>query len=228
MFRTRSGRTKGSRRAATHAGPVTLAVDDISCRSLERGGPVSRGSATGLLSAAGITGITPTVGSSRGGLLESACAIVPWLAWVPAVAEWLGGKHRAEGWAIRGPGHPCSLKKRLGSESCLRSKEVYSSSAKDFPNSLNRERVECPFLWRAIVPRQQVCSLVHFSRHMRCLQWAQMFLSPHKKVVRQRAESLRDKAALVYDTTDLLSERTSTWCPRMSGRKNWQAFLGSF
>ncbi len=29
--------------------------------------------------------------------------------------------------------------------------EVYSSSAKDFPNSLNRERVERPFLWRKIV-----------------------------------------------------------------------------
>ncbi len=29
---------------------------------------------------------------------------------------------------------------------------------------------------------------------------------------------------IMYDTTDLLSERTSTWCPRMSGRKNWQAW----
>ncbi len=76
VFRTRSGRTKGSRRAATHAGPITRAVDAMSCRSLERGGPVSRGSAMGLLSAAGITP-TPTVGSSRGGLLESACAVVP-------------------------------------------------------------------------------------------------------------------------------------------------------
>ncbi len=55
---------------------ITQAVDAISCRSLERGGPVSRGSATGLLSAAGIT-LTPTVGSSRVGQLESACAIVP-------------------------------------------------------------------------------------------------------------------------------------------------------
>ncbi len=26
------------------------------------------------------------------------------------------------------------------------------------------------------------------------------------------------------DTTDLLSERISTWCPRMSGRKNWPAW----
>ncbi len=69
VSRTRSGRAKGSRRAATHAGPITQAVDAISCRLLERGGPVSRGSATGLLSAAGITP-TPTVGSSREGLLE--------------------------------------------------------------------------------------------------------------------------------------------------------------
>ncbi len=28
----------------------------------------------------------------------------------------------------------------------------------------------------------------------------------------------------MYYTTDLLSERTSTWCPLMSGRKNWQAW----
>ncbi len=41
-------------------------------------------------------------------LLESACAVVPWLDWVPAVAERLGGKHIVEGWAIHGPGHPCS------------------------------------------------------------------------------------------------------------------------
>ncbi len=26
----------------------------------------------------------------------------------------------------------------------------------------------------------------------------------------------------MYDTMNLLSERTSTWCLRMSGRKNWQ------
>ncbi len=51
VFRTRSGRTKGSCRVATHAGPISRAVDAIS----------------------------------------------------------LGGKLRAEGWAIRGPGHPCSL-----------------------------------------------------------------------------------------------------------------------
>ncbi len=28
----------------------------------------------------------------------------------------------------------------------------------------------------------------------------------------------------MYDTTGLLSEHTSTWCLRMSGRKNWQAW----
>ncbi len=28
----------------------------------------------------------------------------------------------------------------------------------------------------------------------------------------------------MYDTTDLLSERTSTWFHRMTGRKNWQAW----
>ncbi len=67
-------RKKGSRRAATHAGPITQAVDAISCHLLERGGPVSRGSAMELLSEAGITP-TPTVSFSRGVLLESACAL---------------------------------------------------------------------------------------------------------------------------------------------------------
>ncbi len=60
---------------STRAGPITRAVDAISCRSLERGGPVSRGLATGLPSAAGII-LTSTVGS-RGGLLKEACAVVP-------------------------------------------------------------------------------------------------------------------------------------------------------
>ncbi len=84
MFRTCSGRTKGSQRAATHAGPITRAVDAISGRSLERGGFISRGSVTELLSAAGITQ-TPTVGSSRGGQLESAYAIAPYSPAVPGV-----------------------------------------------------------------------------------------------------------------------------------------------
>ncbi len=48
------------------------------------------------------------------------CAVAPWLAWVLAVAERFEGKHRAEDWATRVPGHPCSLWKRLGSDSCLR------------------------------------------------------------------------------------------------------------
>ncbi len=107
----------------------------------------------------------------------------------------------------------------------FRGKEVYSSSAKDFPICLNREWVDRPFLWGDVVPWQHVCSLVHFDQHMHRLHWAQIGLSPHKKVVRQRTVSLRDEAALViYDTTDLLSEHTSTWCPRMSSRKNWQAW----
>ncbi len=85
---------------------------------------------------------------------------------------------------------------------------------------------ESPFLWGDVVPLQHVCSSVHFAWHMRRLQWVQICLSPHKKVVRQRAEALRDKAVLgIYDdTTDLQSECTSTWCPLMSGRKNWQAW----
>ncbi len=87
-------------------------------------------------------------------------------------------------------------------------KEVYSSSAKDFPNFLNHEWVERPFLWRDIVPWQHVCSLVYFAWHMSRLQWAQIVQSPHKQVIRQRGESLRDETwRFMYDTTDLLSER---------------------
>ncbi len=73
----------------------------------------------------------------------------------------------------------------------LGGEEIYSSSTKDFPNSLNREWVERPFLWRDIVPQQHVCSLINFARHMRRLQWVQIVLSPHKKVVRQHAVALR-------------------------------------
>ncbi len=217
--------TKGSRRAATHAGPITRAVDAISCRSLERGGPVSRGSAMGLLSAAGITQ-TPTVGSSRGGLLESACAVVPWLAWVPALAERLGGKHRAKGWAIRGSGHLCSLKKRLGSESCLRWRrgllELCQSS-----NSLNCEWVERPFLWRDIVP-STTCLLLGSFCPAQCVAFSERRLFwAHKRrsfaSVQRRFET-RPPWWFMYDTTDLLPERISTWCLLKSGRKNWQVW----
>ncbi len=88
VFRTCSGRTKGSSWAATHAGPITWTVDAISCRLLERGGPVSRGSSTGLLSAPGITP-TPMAGSSRGGLLECDLGIL---------SAHCGGEHTAEIW----------------------------------------------------------------------------------------------------------------------------------
>ncbi len=136
--------------AATHAGPITRAVDAIVWRSLERGGPVSRGLATGLLLAAKIP-------------------------------------------------------------QTLTGEKVYLSSAKDFPDFLNRERVEHPFLWGDIVSWQHVCSLVHFSRHMRRPQWAQICLSPDKKVIRQHAEALRDEALLVKLT---LSPRQHKWLRR--------------
>ncbi len=61
-----------------------------------------------------------------------------------------------------------------------------------------------------------------FARHMRCLQWAQIVLSPHSRSfasVQSRFET-RPPWWFMYDTTDLLSERTSTWCPR----KNWPAW----
>ncbi len=39
----------------------------------------------------------------------------------------------------------------------------------------------------------------------------------------QRHFEMRPPWWFKYDTTDLLSEHTSTWCPLMSGRNNWQA-----
>ncbi len=143
---------KGSRRTATHAGSITQAVNAISCCSLERGGPVLKGSATGLLSAAGITP-APTVGSSRGRLLESACAVVPWLALVPVVAEWLGKKHRAEGWAVCGSGHRAPCKKRLGSESCLWRRRGLLEPSQIFP------KFSEPRAGGASIPLKRYCSL---------------------------------------------------------------------
>ncbi len=132
------------------------------------------------------------------GLLEEACAVAPWLVWVPAVAERLEGKHRAGDWATRWPAHPCSSWwKNLAMRVAFGGEEVYSSSAKYYPDFLNRERVESPFLWGDVVPWQHVRSLVHCARHMHRLQWAQIGLSLKKKVVCQRAEVLRDEAALV-------------------------------
>ncbi len=82
VFRTRSGRTKVSRRAATYAGPITLGRGCHIVSSLERGGPVSRGSATELLSAAGNNSYT------HGWFLQR------------------GEKHSTEGWAIHGHSWP--------------------------------------------------------------------------------------------------------------------------
>ncbi len=98
-------------------------------------------------------------------------------------------------------------------------KEVYSSSAKDFPNYLNHERVESPFLWRDSSSTCLTGTYIAFSE--RRLFWA------HTRRSFASAQSrfeTRPPWCFMYDTTDLLSERTSTWCPCMSGRKNWQAW----
>ncbi len=163
---------QGSCLAATNAGPISRAVDAISCRLLERGCPVSRVSATGLLSAAGVT---PTVGSFRGGLLESACAIVPWLVWVPAVAErLLGGSIERKAGPFMGQGIRTLYKKDWAVRVVFGGEDVYSSFAKDFPNSLNREQVERPFLWRDVVPRQHVCSLFKIVKDTTIFPWTCM------------------------------------------------------
>ncbi len=52
------------------------------------------------------------------------------------------------------------------------------------------------------------------------LVWAQT-RRPFASV--QRRIKTRPPWLFMYDTTDLLSERISTWCPLMSGRKKWQA-----
>ncbi len=114
-----------------------------------------------------------------------------------AISRAIGGKHRAEGWPIRGQGICAHYKEDRAVGVVFEGEDVYSSLAKDFTNFLNRELVKHPFLRRDIVPRQHVCSLVHFTQHMCRLQWAQIVLGPHKKVDRQRAESIRDEATLV-------------------------------
>ncbi len=106
-------------------------------------------------------------------LLESACAVVPWLAWVPAVAERLGESIEWKAGPFMGQGICAPGKTYLAVRVVFGGEEVYSNLAKDFPNSLNCEWVERPFLWWDIVPWQYVCSLVHIARHMRRLQWAQ-------------------------------------------------------
>ncbi len=63
---------------------------------------------------------------------------------------------------------------------------------------------------------KHVCSMVHLARHMRRLQWAQIVLSPHKKVARQSLQTW-PPWWFMYDTMYLLSECTSTWCRHMSG-----------
>ncbi len=117
MFRTRSGR------------PERLPLSGHTCRAHNSGHGChivpfawekrSRLKGIGQGAASSSWNNSPTAGSSRGGLLDWVCAVAPWLAWVPVVAERLEGKHRAEDWATRGPGHPYSFWKRLGSESCL-------------------------------------------------------------------------------------------------------------
>ncbi len=59
--------------------------------------PRLKGIGHGLLSAAGIT-LTPTVGSSRWGLLEQACAVVPW-------PEYMGGQRCVATDSSRGGRH---------------------------------------------------------------------------------------------------------------------------
>ncbi len=135
-------------------------------------------------------------GSSRGGLLESDCAIAPLLVWVNAAAEWLVGKHRAEGWAIRGPGHPYSLWKRFGSESCLWRRRGLLELCQRLP------KFSEPRAGGVSISLKRHCSLTA------CLllgSFCPAHVSPSV-------------------SADLLSECTSTWCPRMSGRKNWQAW----
>ncbi len=84
----------------------------------------------------------------------------------------------------------------------------------NFPNFLNRERVERPFLWRDIVPRLSAPwfilpgTCVTFSE--RRLFWAHTRMSFASMQIHFET---RSPWWFMYDTTDLLSERTSTWCP---------------
>ncbi len=111
--------------------------------------------------------------------------------------------------------------KRLGSESCLRRWRGLLELCQRLPK-LSELRAG-----GVSIPLKRHCSSItclllgSFCPAHACVFWThtrRLFAS-----VQSRFET-RPPWWFIYDTTDLLSERTSTWCPRMSGRKNWQAW----
>ncbi len=111
--------------------------------------------------------------------------------------------------------------KRLGSESCLRRWRGLLELCQRLPK-LSELRAG-----GASIPLKRHCSSIiclllgSFCPAHACVFWTHTRRSFAS--VQSRFET-RPPWWFIYDTTDLLSERTSTWCPRMSGRKNWQAW----
>ncbi len=162
---------------------------------------------------------TPTVGSSRGGLLELACAVVPWLAWVPALAERLGENSwaRASVLLVKKIGQwELSLEANRSTRALPKISQILwivsRWSVHSSEETLFLDHMSAPWF---ILPG----TCVTFSE--RRLFWAHTRRSFTS--VQSRFET-RPPWWFMYDTTDLLSERISTWCTRMSGRKNWQAW----
>ncbi len=162
---------------------------------------------------------TPTVGSSRGGLLGLACAVVPWLTWVPALAERLGENSwaRASVLLVKKIGQwELSLEVNRSTRALPKISQILwivsRWSVHSSEETLFLDHMSAPWF---ILPS----TCVAFSE--RRLFWAHTRRSFTS--VQSRFET-RPPWWFIYDTTDLLSERISTWCTRMSGRKNWQAW----
>ncbi len=103
--------------------------------------------------------------------------------------------------------------------------EVYSSLAKDFQFSE-------PRAGEASIPLKRRSSTTCLLLGSVCPAHALPSASADCSVPTQegrspacRVTSRRDRPGVLCMTPQTcLSERTSTWCPRMSGRKNWQAW----
>ncbi len=196
VFSTRSGRLKGSRRAATHAGPITRAWMTY-CAVRLRKRSCRRGIGYGL-----------PLAERLGESIERKAG--------PFVGQGIRAPYK-EDWAVR---------------VVFEGEEVYSSLAKDFTNFLNRELVKHPFLRRDIVPRQHVCSLVYLPGTCVAFSERRLFWAHTRRSfasVQSRFET-RPPWWFMYDTTDLLSERTSTRWPvgRIDRPDILLAFLGSW
>ncbi len=171
---------------------------------------------------------TPTVGSSRGGLLGLACAVVPWLTWVPALAERLGENSwaRASVLLVKKIGQwELSLEVNRSTRALPKISQILwivsRWSVHSSEETLFLDHMSAPWF---ILPS----TCVAFS--VRRLFWAHTRRSFTS--VQSRFET-RPPWWFMYDTTDQLSERISTLVPecpaeRIDRPDTLLAFLGSW